>query len=273
MDSSLGGKVYLGSTLALVAGGTTLAVIGHQNYKKGLLAYNFAHAPSCETDAATLQSVCPEEAVAFYDNFVWPHQKKRLAGIIMGGVGLVGMGTGFFVVDLAPEERSVADKAADRAARADAKAAKDARREAEKARDAELDRRASEAAYGDLDAVDSVSRSSGGMNGARIGVFAGATALIAGGTGWGIYEHQKVTANSATWLIVYPDCASGACEQEGYNYHTEYVWPHQVKRAIAFGTAGAGLVGLGVGMLATSPTQIQLAPTPGGMHIGLSRNF
>ena len=72
---------------------------------------------------------------------------------------------------------------------------------------------------------------------------------------------------------MYPDCASGACEQEGYNYHTEYVWPHQVKRAIAFGTAGAGLVGLGVGMLATSPTQIQLAPTPGGMHIGLSRNF
>ena len=73
--------------------------------------------------------------------------------------------------------------------------------------------------------------------------------MIAGGTAWGIYEHQKVKSNNAAWLYAYPDCASGACTQDGYNHHTEYVWPHQVNRVIAFGTAGAGLAGLGVGML------------------------
>ncbi len=272
VGSSGGSRVLLGATLGMVAGGTTLAVLGHQKYKANLNTYNIVFADDCEVDPVTLQDVCSAEAVEYHTNYVWPQQKKRLAGIIVGGAGLVGMGAGIFMLDAAPSSSSVADKAADRAARAEAKAAKKARKEAEAAREAELDRRVSGSSYDDLDAVDTRSRS-GSSGGTRIGLLATTGVLIAGGTGWGIYEHTQVEKFNTTYQLVWPECASGQCTQDGVNYHTEYVWPHQVNRVIAFSTAGVGVVGLGIGMLATSPTQIQIAPTQGGLHIGLSRNF
>jgi hypothetical protein len=93
-----------------------------------------------------------------------------------------------------------------------------------------------------------------------------------GGSTWGYLQHKKFEANELTYLTVWPECAV-ECTADGVAYYDAYVWPHQWKRITGFGIAGAGLVGMGIGMLATRPTQVLIAPTLGGLQIGISSRF
>ena len=159
---------------------------------------------------------------------------------------------------------SVAERAARRADRDEARAARTAEREAARSRES------ASSDYQDLDGQ----RDDGDRNvrGARLGVLAGSAAVIGGGLGGGLYEHQQFQKFETTYLAVWPECAT-QCVEEGVAYYNAYVWPHQVKRLVGFGISGAGLVGLGLGMLVTSPTQVTLLPTMGGLEIGVSGRF
>lgn len=210
--SGVKGKVYLAGTGALLVGGTTLAILSHQKYKSMNTTYELVY-PECGVE-------CSPEGVAYYDAYVWPQQQRRAYGLVLGSVGLVGLGAGYFMVGDEPSTSgpSLAQKAAKRQAKADAKAAKAAAKNA--VRDSQM--------YDDLDALDSPSSGSGG-NMARLGALAGTGALVGGGLGWGLYEHKQFQQFETTYLTVWPECAV-QCTADGVAYYDSYVWPHQRNR-------------------------------------------
>jgi hypothetical protein len=184
-------------------------------------------------------------------------------GIILGGVGIVGSGVGYYLIKTAPaESASIADKAAARQAKTDAKAAKAAAKRQKTATAAAVSE--------DIDDLDDIADSGGSIP--RLVVISGAATMIAAGAGWGYYEHTQYKSNETTYLTVWPECVV-QCTADGVAYYDSFVWPHQRNRIIGFSVAGIGLIGAGVGILATRPTQFMIAPTVGGVQIGISSQF
>ena len=74
----------LAGTGALIGGGLGWGIYEHKQYQKFETTYLTVW-PECAIQ-------CTADGVAYYDSYVWPHQRNRIIGFSVAGVGLVGMG-------------------------------------------------------------------------------------------------------------------------------------------------------------------------------------